>query len=672
MKQYQSELLINNICRELNIVGSEKTFAFDFFIQRISESLKYDEAIRIPKLGIFQLKKGINEQNSNSDILVFVPFNIQNETENFAFFNIPVKKKENDLNKSIDEIFSLSVNKPIISIKGINDSDNSLFIIQKRLEEQINYIIQNSDFLEGLNLWEDFVLSNGVSFEDDTTVINQDENNSEHDLLPRLEFSFADEKGLNIEKDNNIKENDLLINYVNADEELSNADLFLDENLFNENEDKYGVTDLSNNDEIEKTILDNPTVTDNEINDSINAPEISDEIDNDPELSLTDQLNIIDELTITEEHLDNDENIKDDNREIADGLFEDESEIEDIKLSYNEASKIDTDWTKELEDELFSDNLNEEQVDISELKENFDLPIDENEISEDISSLSDKLNFGDEDKNTEINEFEETSDTISNSFNNSEDDESKNIDYSVEEEAKHETNIDDLFDSLVEKKEEIKTLTPQKNKKKLLIYILGSGLIIFLLLLGYYFMFYKSTDSKKVSKVEEHSVTKNEENKDAKSESDKHNGNELISKEDKIEIKEENSKNKQEESKPIEPKPLEEKQKETLVNKESIINNKQNKEEIIKPISGELYKTGIDDKQIAEKIFFDGKKYNVQTSSWNSKTQAESAAKRLRSKGINAFIVKVDLRSLGVWYRIKVFGFDSKSEAEDYINKNKL
>ncbi|MCX6174302.1 MAG: SPOR domain-containing protein [Ignavibacteriales bacterium] len=92
-----------------------------------------------------------------------------------------------------------------------------------------------------------------------------------------------------------------------------------------------------------------------------------------------------------------------------------------------------------------------------------------------------------------------------------------------------------------------------------------------------------------------------------------------------------------------------------------------------KSVNNDLYKTPATDTRVNKSIYYDGKSYSYQTSSWPRKLRAEQEVKRLRSLGINAFIVEAYLpQKGGTWYRVRVGSFNSEKEAQDYINKNKF
>ena len=61
--------------------------------------------------------------------------------------------------------------------------------------------------------------------------------------------------------------------------------------------------------------------------------------------------------------------------------------------------------------------------------------------------------------------------------------------------------------------------------------------------------------------------------------------------------------------------------------------------------------------------------YAVQVSSWKSKSIAISEAQKFLKAGYNAFIEKTELGDKGTYYRVRVGGFNSLEEAEDFLKK---
>ncbi len=86
-----------------------------------------------------------------------------------------------------------------------------------------------------------------------------------------------------------------------------------------------------------------------------------------------------------------------------------------------------------------------------------------------------------------------------------------------------------------------------------------------------------------------------------------------------------------------------------------------------------MYRTLTADTRVNKTIYFDGTKYNFQTSSWRNRDKAEQEAKRLRRLGFKAFIVSAYLpQKGGTWYRVRIGSFNSQNEAQDFMNKNKF
>lgn len=86
-----------------------------------------------------------------------------------------------------------------------------------------------------------------------------------------------------------------------------------------------------------------------------------------------------------------------------------------------------------------------------------------------------------------------------------------------------------------------------------------------------------------------------------------------------------------------------------------------------------LYRKIPNDVRITDRIYFDGKKYTIQVSAWKSRTIAEHEVQRLKKKGFDAFIYKVFIKSKDATYnRVRVGYFDTKTEAAQFLKRNKL
>ncbi len=87
--------------------------------------------------------------------------------------------------------------------------------------------------------------------------------------------------------------------------------------------------------------------------------------------------------------------------------------------------------------------------------------------------------------------------------------------------------------------------------------------------------------------------------------------------------------------------------------------------------NSELYRTLTTDTKVDKLIFYDGKNFNFQVSSWRDRIKAEQEVKRLRSLGFNAFVAEAFLpQKGGTWFRIRIGFFKSKEEAQGYMRQH--
>ncbi|MBU0475921.1 MAG: SPOR domain-containing protein [Bacteroidetes bacterium] len=100
---------------------------------------------------------------------------------------------------------------------------------------------------------------------------------------------------------------------------------------------------------------------------------------------------------------------------------------------------------------------------------------------------------------------------------------------------------------------------------------------------------------------------------------------------------------------------------------------KQVKAEVTKTVSTEMYREIANEQTITDRIYFDGKRYTVQVSSWKSANIAEKEVNKLKKRGFDAFIFKVFIKTKGsTWNRVRIGYFNSVNEAEEFIKKNKI
>ncbi len=85
----------------------------------------------------------------------------------------------------------------------------------------------------------------------------------------------------------------------------------------------------------------------------------------------------------------------------------------------------------------------------------------------------------------------------------------------------------------------------------------------------------------------------------------------------------------------------------------------------------QLYRKLETDTRVGKTIYFDGKSYNYQASSWRNKAKAEQEVKRLRGLGLDAFLTEAFLPEKGgTWYRVRIGNYKTREEAEQNSIKN--
>jgi nucleoid DNA-binding protein len=164
MNKLELENIIGN---KLRVSGKEQRIAMNVFIQCVSEYIGCDETIRIPDIGIFQLRKtGKNLQTNSlknssreSFQLLYVPITYNKEISDVLAFSVsPQQKKKSG---SIEEAFSISVGKPLIPLTGTGRDEHliqsSFIMLQKNYSEKVLRLLEDAIHLKNFKL--DFDLS---------------------------------------------------------------------------------------------------------------------------------------------------------------------------------------------------------------------------------------------------------------------------------------------------------------------------------------------------------------------------------------------------------------------------------------------------------------------------------------------------------------------------------
>lgn len=86
----------------------------------------------------------------------------------------------------------------------------------------------------------------------------------------------------------------------------------------------------------------------------------------------------------------------------------------------------------------------------------------------------------------------------------------------------------------------------------------------------------------------------------------------------------------------------------------------------------QIHGDGLSTTKVSDHVFLENSKYIVQVSSWRSKLKAEQEVSSFSKKGYKSFIEEAHLPAKGgSWYRVKVGYFNSLSEAESFLQRQK-
>ncbi len=609
-------LLIDNISKLLNLAESEKEFAFRKTIEKVSEKLKYDEALRISELGVFQLKKEPMPRYERSLVLPSAP-----KEKRTLVYSPPFEKLEGDIkslfltldvddlnlsvNDDADKVFSISVNKPLIPITDadIGTQGDSAVTSDKDsitdLEYKITTLVNNADVLKDYDIWDDY-LNRTEHSEEVVAKTNEDEIDL-NDLI--FEDSFTKAK---------VGDEDLTTKDEVQFAPLSKSALDDDLKAFEEAatiEREFGKTV---NEEVESL----PPKSD--------AAEIELEVDvasdkaEEPLVGLKKLTKELKAITTEDEEIQKDSDSEFDDYEMPENLEVDEEVIQPDHKNDFEPTEDDiveeVDFTDAKVDDSADQNTTEDESVFDEL-ENY---LDE---KEEPSDIVDEL-AGEEDEGSAPVEPEEPAKVDKENLLAEQQSITQTQD--VHEET---SNLDKATEKPDEKIEQSYTAELDDEqpfyKKPVVIYSSAGALLVIILIL----IFFPSGQTSEPTDIGQPIDTES---------------------------------SFQQES--VEP----------LVTEQPFDTVTDSAVESSSELTG-LYREIASDVQAANQIYFDGKFYTVQVSSWRSSTIAEREVERLKNLGHDAFIYQVFLESKGsTWNRVRIGYFESLEDAEDFLVKNKF
>ena len=354
--------LIQKMAENLGVSRTQKDLAFKIFINKVTSILEYDEALKIPDIGIFQLKKGSDENGNiketafnKSSRIIFSPTYSTDKEEKVSLFLTINVDEQNRASEILDEkIFSLGVGKPLIPIanSGQESSGGTADIyFQKSIQARVADLLSRAEKLENFDLWDDYLSRQRLASSENTQPGT--ENNVES-----LEFNEPENETADSEANLPVFENNGIHESFEEKAEI------LDQNLA----DKKIVEDVlenTNNSDIEDTETDRMEMfpDENEITEEPDVPSESDnfetpseEIESAMEFSDNNIINdsndlsenVINEKNSLSETLGNDSSIIENNKNLDIG-FESEEALKNLEETEGEEKGI-------IEEENFENN----------------------------------------------------------------------------------------------------------------------------------------------------------------------------------------------------------------------------------------------------------------------------------------------------------------------------
>lgn len=692
--------LQKKVAEVLGVSISEKELAFEIFISKINDVLTNNVTLKVQRIGFFQMRFEDNKAEVNS--LIFSPLSedfIKDSRTLYLSIELPSKLK---IQKEVDAtVFSIGVNKPLIPLSEdvsiYTESETSYAILKKSIEERVNEIIVESEYLPGFNIWDDYFKT------------TEDDNKSNESILQFAELTsdleFKDDK---IAED--ITNNLLGIQLPEFDDESEETEITADEILPSDllHDYKTATDESIDEEKIQET---------QEIDSRIQTNEIVDKIKVIPQKEIAEE-NIVSEgqnnvefifpmdakskLTLAEKLVESKEVEKPE---------EIESENEINKLLDNYDDDIDLDDEIQLEDEIIEDEI---AVNYNDTKEKIESLLEEeaylglkkkieeinwdwgDELKEEfgtglIENKKEILEFEDEDdfesSKTSTQEIFKTTKPIgSQLFHQLETNIKKEF-----EEAEKEVQYMDFYgpppryefvedrnyqsrDNYIsyrptnyttyeEFDQSIGFKKPKENYFNKTFILIFSAFVISISVIIYLFLPYSNnqSNSQSLSEPSTDNLITNP------SESNSSPQDQNITFEDESDFPRVATLPITDSNKPQNQEQVSQSniQNETLKIKEQPTNN------VRTNTTNPLYKVLPVDTRVGKTVYFDGSSFNVQVSSWRNKLKAEQEAARLKNMGHDAFLVEAYLpQKGGMWYRVRIGSFNSHEAAEQFITKN--
>ncbi|MCL4551522.1 MAG: SPOR domain-containing protein [Bacteroidetes bacterium] len=718
--------LQKKVAEVLGVSNSQSELAFEVLSERIYESLYEGITLKVPRIGFFQLKTSDTKNGPNRPV-IFTPLSVDftHDSHNL-YLTFEVHPKFKDIREPDSNVFSIGVGKPLLplTIDDLPNSETSFTVLKKSIEERARELISESDQIPNFNIFEDYYkfshpalqgeetqstlsdLTSDIVFsqatEEPHDVSHEEEQNilsalieglpeisgsseNEKDEMPKVEFDSLPDKSEKVQEmiSEQIEEN---LAEENLDSEGKSSETLLAELLSDHS------AEIPKQNEIET-----PGMKDEHIEEILDTIDVSAFLNQqEPTIEHIPEEEFIEEHYADEQKEDvvQEEKVREPENEATEEFDEDLEPIEELLDSEKPTEeKIEWNWGDELREEfglghLESEEANYEMIDDGKAKHEPELETDKETIRDLFAQLEKTLEhdraFLDDDFHEEPKRTLETEvplkkhvskedDKVFMEFpsspskyefvpvKTSEEERRSRMAISLAEEPgdyfeRRSSHADERSERPVSKIRE-RDVT---GSKMYLLYLS----IFAVVAIAVYLVMRNSSQSTDLSlKPAPQNVAQ------AKIDSIKA----------AIENAPDSSKYLLDEPSdfPISatpPVPVKSSQGSKKMPSDFSASNSKNLSASSKqPVEtkNNLYRTPKTDTRITNSIYYDGKNYNFQASSWRVKATAEQEVQRLRSLNFNAYLVEAYLpQKGGTWYRVRIGPFNSENATRQFMREN--
>ncbi|WP_337872400.1 SPOR domain-containing protein [Ignavibacterium sp.] len=660
--------LIRKIAKKSGIPDSDIKLFFEILLKRLSAQLKKGQAAHIKEFGYFFLLKGkINqsrlnfiEDNIPDTFIDFILFSLNKDLkssiEEGLIFNVPTI--DDDDFHAIDTYFSLSIGKPLISVRGTSSDEFYVptggYELRRLIESKVEKIISEVEIISAYENNPPQIILTSQAFNSNRISLEMTE--PELKLDEEIPDSFLETGEVK-------KEETLRIQHVAWDFGIDLSKEIEEETILDfEENNQAEKSDVASEQMIDKT---EEQIIPEEVENTVEEI-ISEELPN-----ISDQFYSSDELKITEQSELNSVN---DVEKIVDEQSDEQSDIIEIKDDQGKETIEENEIPLQIETE----NVLSEKVEIEfePLEEGIEEPTPK--LFEEVKPEElhkDTIEEGFEEVESPLPEIDfdkqKSKDKISDKFvvvNEPKEEipEEELPSLTVEESKNFEPEFDESKE-LKKVREELYSYQPKKSKVPLLIVLFGSIIIIGML---YFYITQiknvavKKTEPKLVLKTDDASLVERDFSVPVsypypKKETEETKSITQIDSQ-KVETKVFDSSSEQIEEKISEPKDI-------AANKETEPTKTQ---QPVKTISTQPPVENYE--RVAPNIFKYKDYYVVQVAAFRSNSIAENEAAKFRNKGYSAFVEKAEIQGMGVWFRVRVGNFSTLTEAQEFQSRVKL